>query len=70
MWDANKFEIKASVKKDGKFIGEVPMKYANKPSQFTTSLEIKEAGAYDVTIYAFDPRSGNSGLDRVTFVAY
>lgn len=67
MWDAEKLEIMALVKRNGKAAGDFPLKYAGKPSQFQTSLPIKAKGVYEITVYAYDPANGNTGLDKVTF---
>lgn len=69
MWDSNKYEIMMIAKKNGSKVSELPMKYAGTPSQFTTRLEIQEAGLYELTVYAYDPANGNTGLGRITFTA-
>ncbi|WP_298710832.1 hypothetical protein [Chitinophaga sp.] len=37
---------------------------------FEGKLQIAEKGEYQVTVYAFDERSGNTGVDIVYFVVY
>ena len=46
----------------------VPLVYANKPSAFEGSLNITKEGTYEVTVYTFDPATGNSGVSKTTFV--
>jgi hypothetical protein len=46
----------------------VPLQFAGQTSQFATELELGETGVYEATVYAYDPATGNTGLDRVTFV--
>jgi len=67
LWDANKFEIVAIVKRDGKEVARVPFKYAGKPSTFAASFEAAEKGAYEALVYAYDAQNGNTGVHRVTF---
>jgi hypothetical protein len=67
IWDSNNFEIKALVKKDGRLIKDIPLEYAGRPSLFSGTFTSEEAGSYDLIVYAYDPRSGNTGIDRVTF---
>jgi len=67
LWDSSKFEIKAIVSRDGALVGEVAMDYAGELSQFGASLAIDKPGLYQITVYAYDPASGNSGLDQTTF---
>jgi hypothetical protein len=45
----------------------VPLAYANKPSAFEGSLNITKEGAYELTVYSFDPVTGNSGVDKTFF---
>ncbi|QKP78730.1 hypothetical protein HT051_05565 [Methyloligella sp. GL2] len=69
LWDADAYEVKAIVKHDGKVVDTVALDYAGEASQFATTLPIKAPGTYELTVYAFDPANGNTGLDRTTFIA-
>ncbi len=68
LWDANKFEIKAVVKKDGKILTELPMLYAGKTSQFEGVFKAEATGTYEAYVYAYDASNGNTGVDMATFV--
>lgn len=68
VWDSDRFEVRALVKKDGKPIGEIPLSYTEETSQFAGSLEVQGAGVYEVTVYAYDPSNGNTGVDTTTVV--
>jgi hypothetical protein len=68
LWDANRFEVRARLSRNGQSVGEVPLRYAGATSQFAAELEISEAGSYEVAVYAYDPANGNTGLDRTTFL--
>lgn len=68
LWDSDAIEITAQVVKDGVHVADVAMTYAGEPSQFEATLTAAEPGVYAVTVTAFDPRNGNAGLDRTTFV--
>jgi hypothetical protein len=65
-WDADKLEVKAIVKRNGKKSGEITLKYAGKASHFEGSLEPQEPGSYELIVYAYDPASGNTGLSKTT----
>lgn len=67
-WDADKFEVKAIVKRDGKLMPSVSLSYAQQTSQFAGVVPVDAPGTYDVTVYAYDPGNGNTGVDRTTFV--
>ena len=69
LWDADRFEVKAIVKRNGERIGEVDLAYAGKTSQFAGNVPVEQPGLYEVIVYAHDPGNGNTGLDRTTFIA-
>lgn len=65
MWDAGRYEIRAEVRRgDGPAIG-MPLTYTGVASQYAADLAISEPGAYDVLVYAHDPDTGNTGVDRI-----
>lgn len=67
-WDANKFEVKAIIRRDGNAVGSVDLFYAGTASQFAGNIPIDAAGTYDLIVYAYDQGNGNTGLDRTTFI--
>lgn len=67
LWDANDYEIRAIVRRNGELAEEHTMRYGGKASQFEGTLELKQPGSYEVTVYAHDPVTGNTGLDKTTF---
>ena len=56
------------VKHNGTASEEVPLAYANKTSTFEGTLNLTKDGTYEVTVYAFDPLTGNSGVDKTVFL--
>jgi hypothetical protein len=68
LWDADKLEVKALVKRNGEALTPVDLKFAGEASQFAGSVPVFGAGLYDVTVYAYNPANGNTGLDRTTFI--
>ncbi len=68
LWDAARLEVKALVKRDGRPQGEVTLAYAGEASLFSARLELREAGVYEITVYAYDPSNGNTGVDTTTVV--
>ncbi len=67
-WDAAAFEVVALLARDGKPAGRLPLRYAGSTSQFEGSLELSEPGAWEITVYAFQPANGNTGVDRTTVI--
>ncbi|UII20360.1 hypothetical protein [Fulvivirga ligni] len=67
LWDAEKMEVKAIVKKDGKMIDTVELQVKEKNNTFLADYKFAEDGSYEITVYAFDARTGNSGVGKVNF---
>lgn len=68
MWDANKIEVAALLRRNGQRVGVLPMQYAGTPSQFAGIWHVQEDGTYEAIVYAYDPSNGNTGIDSVTFI--
>jgi hypothetical protein len=68
LWDADKLEVKALIKRNGEALTPVDLKFAGEASQFAASIPVFGAGLYDVIVYAYNPANGNTGLDRTTFI--
>lgn len=66
-WDANAYEVGAIVTRNGSRMGEQPLSYAGSESQFATDLTLERPGTYEVAVYAYNPDTGNTGVDKVTF---
>ncbi|MDR5590727.1 hypothetical protein [Christiangramia sp. SM2212] len=67
IWDANQYEVKAIVTNSDGDSKEVVLDQKDKPSTFQADLNL-EKGLYEVMIYAYDPVSGNTGLDKTNFI--
>ncbi|WP_340064763.1 hypothetical protein [Ascidiimonas aurantiaca] len=69
IWDAQKIEVKALIKRNETPYKEVTMKFAD-TNLFKGELIITEQGRYEVMVYAYDLRTGNTGVDKVNYVVY
>lgn len=67
-WDSGKIEITAQVRHNGKKLAERPMSYAGKLSQYSVEIPSADKGTYELLVTAFDPRTGNTGVDRASFI--
>lgn len=67
LWDSNVMEVKALVSKDGQTMDELSL---DNPSQntFTGNLAMTESGYYQITVYAYDAKTGNTGVDTINYV--
>ena len=68
MWNADHYEVRALVQHDDGRVKEVALRYAGETSQFAAPVPLDLPGLYAVTVYAYDPLTGNTGLDRTTFL--
>jgi hypothetical protein len=68
LWDADRFEVRARVSRDGKRVADLPLRFAGETSQFVGEVETRQPGSYEVIVHAYDPANGNTGLDRTTFI--
>lgn len=66
-WNSDNFEMKAVVHLNGREVGTVPLNYVGIWNNFEAVIPIQQKGDYLVYVYAFDPKTGNTGLDRINF---
>lgn len=68
LWDADQYEVEAIVSSGGEEVARVPLGYAGSASQFAATWTPPAPGVYEAVVYAYDPESGNTGLDKTTFI--
>ncbi|SFN90996.1 hypothetical protein [Salegentibacter flavus] len=66
-WDASGYEIKALISSEGKEHKEINLNSTDKASTFSETVKLVE-GDYEIEVYAYDPKTGNTGLDRVNII--
>lgn len=68
LWDAARFEVVAHVRRnDGQAVPTV-LPFAGQTGLFAAEVPLSGAGAYNVTVTAFDRETGASGVDRTSFL--
>lgn len=65
-WDADAYEVVAIVRRGEALIGRFPLEYAGTASDFAGRFPLELPGVYHIIVYAYDPSSGNTGLDRLS----
>lgn len=58
----------AVVTKYGEELARVPFEYAGSSSRFRATVRPDGPGVYEVLAYAYHEETGNTGLDRTTFI--
>ena len=66
-WDANQYEVKAILDAEGKESREIALKPTEKASTFEAEANL-DKGYYTITVYAFDPVTGNTGVDKTNII--
>jgi hypothetical protein len=67
MWNADNYEVKAIISDEDGESKVVPLKIQEKASTFAGKTNL-ETGNYGITVYAFDPATGNTGLDKTNII--
>jgi hypothetical protein len=68
VWDGNAIEVAALVDRNGKRLATISLAMQKQMNTFTASFAPTEPGNYRLTLYAYDPKTGNSGVDQTSFV--
>ncbi|SEA14828.1 hypothetical protein [Microbulbifer marinus] len=68
LWDGSQLEVAAIVKKDGKPFKTLPLAMQDTMNTFSTELATAAPGVYEILVYAYDPKTGNTGVDRGSFI--
>lgn len=67
-WDSSEMEVRALVQKNGETVAKQEMSFTGKTSTFETSFNPPESGAYVITVYGYDHRTGNTGVDKTSVI--
>lgn len=67
IWDAQQYEVKALISQNGEKVKELPLEIGEKTSTFSAETKL-EKGLYEIIVYAFDPVSGNTGVDKTNII--
>ncbi|WP_211214945.1 hypothetical protein [Microbulbifer variabilis] len=68
LWDGSKIEVTALVKRDGRKFATVPLKIQDTMNTFSAPFATDLPGVYEILVYAYDARTGNTGVDRSSFI--
>ncbi|MFP4089319.1 MAG: hypothetical protein ACLFUB_04720 [Cyclobacteriaceae bacterium] len=67
MWDIRNLEVTAIVTHNSGESKEYPLAFTGKTSTFAQDIILDDAGSYEITVYAYNSETGNTGLDK-TFI--
>ncbi|KMQ62956.1 hypothetical protein ACM46_13440 [Chryseobacterium angstadtii] len=69
VWNSDEIEVKGILKKDGKYSKDITMSLVS-TNLFEGSDWINSPGNYELIWYAYDEKTGNTGVDKVNYVVY
>lgn len=64
-WDPKDYEVVAIVHRGNKDVGRFPLQYAGVASEFATEFTPGLPGIYEISLYAYDAASGNTGVGQI-----
>ncbi|TRO65753.1 hypothetical protein FGM01_07500 [Christiangramia sabulilitoris] len=67
IWDAHQYEVKAVITGQNDSKKEIELEQKEKASTFTAEVNL-EKGLYELLIYAYDPLTGNTGVDKTNII--
>jgi len=68
LWDSDEMEFTAVITRDDEEVARMTMNFAGKQNTFEANFSPEEEGPYQIMVYGYDARTGNTGVDRTTFI--
>ncbi|NIV16642.1 MAG: hypothetical protein GWN62_36955 [Aliifodinibius sp.] len=56
------------IRYNGEIVNTVTLSYSGETSKFSQNVQVTKPGWYEIIGYAFDPQTGNTGVDRTTVI--
>ncbi|WP_284464811.1 hypothetical protein [Chryseobacterium sp.] len=69
VWNSDEIEVTGILKKDGKFVKNIDLSWVS-TNLFEGSHIINTAGNYELVLYAYHEKTGNTGVDKVNYVVF
>ncbi|BAP31397.1 uncharacterized protein CHSO_2360 [Chryseobacterium sp. StRB126] len=69
VWNSDEIEVKGILKKDGKFVKNIDMSWVS-TNLFEGTHLINTPGNYELILYAYHEKTGNTGVDKVNYVVF
>lgn len=67
-WNGDALEVAAIVTRNGSPAASVALKMSDTANLFAGALKADAPGNYQLTVYAYDPKTGNTGVDQMSFI--
>lgn len=67
-WDGANMEVAALITRDGHAYQTIPLRMQKTMNTFSATFAPQQPGNYQIAVYAYDPKTGNTGVDQTSFV--
>jgi hypothetical protein len=61
LWDSDDYEVHALVAKGGEPTSEVVLRFSGETNRFASELPVTKAGRYNIMVWAYNAKTGNTG---------
>jgi len=68
LWNSSEYEISAMVRQEGKTLETLTLEFAGQTSTYEAVFTPGAGGIYEIVVYAYDPDTGNTGVDRTSVI--
>lgn len=65
-WDAADYEVRALLERDGKVASDTTLAFTGETNRFAAAIAAPASGRYQITVWAHDSKTGNTGAARYT----
>lgn len=69
VWNSDEIEVTGILKKDGKLVKNIDLSWVS-TNLFEGSHIINTSGNYELILYAYHEKTGNTGVDKVNYVVF
>ncbi len=67
LWNSEDMEVKGILRKDGQYVNTIELKWTE-TNVFEGNAVINITGNYELTVYAYNAKTGNTGVDVVNYI--
>lgn len=68
LWDSSRFEMEAQLHRNGELYRKFELDFTGEESMFGGTVEVTDSGTYELILTVYDERTGNTGVDKTTFI--
>ena len=66
LWDADDYEVRALITHDGRPAGDAALAFTGETNRFAGAIAVPATGRYQITVWAHNSKTGNTGATNYT----